>query len=51
MGVNILKLHTQISKLTIGLGIFIIISASFARQLMDLFKSHFGKQSFIFIKL
>lgn len=46
MGINILKSHIQISKLTMSIGIFIIISASFTRQLTDLFKSHFGKQSF-----
>ena len=40
-------MRAKISRLTIGIGIFIIISASFTRQLMDFAKSHIGKNGLI----
>lgn len=39
----------RVSASTIIIGAFIVISASFARQLMDLFKSYLGDREFFFL--
>ena len=39
----------HISKTTIFIGLFIIVSASFARQLMGLLKAHIGETGFIIL--
>lgn len=46
---NILKPHTQISKLTIALGVFIILSASFTRQILNFIKAHSGGKGVSFL--
>lgn len=39
----------KVSKITIAIGVFIIISASFARQLMNLIKAFIGDQGFMIL--
>ena len=44
-----LRQFPHISKLTVFLGLFIIISASFLRQVMDFIKAVVGEQGFVFL--
>ncbi|MEA3369341.1 MAG: VanZ family protein [Candidatus Ratteibacteria bacterium] len=37
----------RISKATVIIGIFIIVSAAFMRQLMEFFKAYFGERAFV----